>query len=127
MENAVKRGRPRKADIVRGNSVQEGLTADYTRATFIVKCENLEKLKKYAVKERLSMKDAVNGILENALEEPKKEKGVTSCTLALRLCDICKRAENAEDAILSIAYECERILKKPLGQYFKRLWYRDNG
>lgn len=36
-EEKRKRGRPKKDNLVRDNSVQEGLTEDYTRATFIVR------------------------------------------------------------------------------------------
>ena len=68
-----KTGRPRNKELVRGNSVQEGLTADYTRATFILKVATLEKLKDYAYTERLNMKDAVNDLLESALAAEEKK------------------------------------------------------
>ena len=67
-----KRGRPMKADIVRGVSIQEGLTADYTRATFIIRVDLLNRLKDYVYTERISMKDALNRILEDALNEEEK-------------------------------------------------------
>lgn len=67
-----KRGRPQSPDIVRGNSVQEGLTEEYTRATFIMKVELLEKLKNYAYTERLTMKEAANKLLGEALEREEK-------------------------------------------------------
>ena len=66
-------GRPKNDNLVRGNSVQEGLTEDYTRATFILKVETLNKLKDYAYTERLSIKDAINEILERALEAEEKK------------------------------------------------------
>ena len=61
-------GRPRNDRIVRDNPVQEGLTAEYTRATFIVEVELLEKLKDHAYTERLSLKDLINKILREYLE-----------------------------------------------------------
>lgn len=63
-----KRGRPKKDTIVRGNSIQEGLTEEYTRATFIMRVDLVEKLKNYAYTERMSMKEAVNKIIGEALE-----------------------------------------------------------
>jgi len=69
---AKKRGRPQKDDLVRGNSVQEGLTEEYTRATFIMRVDLVEKLKNYAYTERLSMKEAVNKIIGEALEREEK-------------------------------------------------------
>lgn len=67
-----KRGRPKKDDIVRGNSVQEGLTEEYTRATFIIKVDLVEKLKDYAYTERLTLKEATNDLLNKALEKEEK-------------------------------------------------------
>lgn len=72
VKEAKRRGRPQKADIVRGNSVQEGLTEEYTRATFIMRVDLVEKLKNYAYTERLSMKEAVNKIIGEALEREEK-------------------------------------------------------
>ena len=67
-----RRGRPQKDTVVHGVSTQEGLTADYTRATFIVRLDLLEKLKNYAYTERLTMKEAINRILENFLDKEEK-------------------------------------------------------
>lgn len=69
-----KKGRPKKDDIIR-QGAQAGLTADYTRATFIVNVELLEEVKNYAYTERLSMKDAVNKLLSDSLEAWKKNGG----------------------------------------------------
>lgn len=77
-ETKAKPGRPAKADVVKGNSVQEGLTADYTRATFILKVDHVEKIKDYAYTERLSLKDALEKLLGDALaniEEQYKAEG----------------------------------------------------
>lgn len=65
-----KRGRPQKNDLVRTNGVQAGLPEDWTRATFIVRCDQLEKLKDYAYTERVTLKEA----LEMALKEFLKDK-----------------------------------------------------
>lgn len=67
-----KRGRPQKEELVRGNSVQEGLTEEYTRATFILRVDLVEKLKNYAYTERLTMKEAVNKIIDEALTREEK-------------------------------------------------------
>lgn len=75
-----KRGRPVKDNLVRGNSVQEGLTEEYTRATLILRVDLVEKLKNYAYTERLTMKEAANKLLGEALEREEKrlaKDGVT--------------------------------------------------
>lgn len=59
-----KMGRPRSNGIIRDNSVQAGLTEEYTRATFIMKVETLEALKDYAFTKRISIKDAVTDIID---------------------------------------------------------------
>lgn len=73
-EPKKKLGRPLNERIVRDNTVQEGLTADYTRATFIVEVELLEKLKDHAYTERLSLKDLINSILREYLDKNVDEK-----------------------------------------------------
>lgn len=72
IQEKPKRGRPKKDDIVRGNSVQEGLTKEFTRATFIMQVDILEKLKNYAYTERIAIKDAVNNLLDNALNKEEQ-------------------------------------------------------
>ena len=67
-------GRPLNERIVRDNPVQEGLTPEYTRATFIVEVELLEKLKDHAYTERLSLKDLINKILKEYLETVDEKK-----------------------------------------------------
>jgi len=68
-------GRPLNERIVRDNPVQEGLTPEYTRATFIVEVELLDKLKDHAYTERVSLKDLINVILreycDNKIDESK--------------------------------------------------------
>lgn len=64
----AKMGRPRNERLVRDNPVQEGLTPDYTRATFIVKVETLNALKDYAYTERRLIKDVINDILDDFVE-----------------------------------------------------------
>lgn len=73
------RGRPRNDDLVRGSSVQEGLTADYTRATYLMKVDLVEGVKNYAYTERIDIKTAINKLISIALaqeEKRLKKKGV---------------------------------------------------
>lgn len=69
------RGRPKKDTIIR-KGVQAGLTENYTRATFILSVETLEDVKNYAYTERLSMKDAVEKLLKQSIDD-YTEKGGT--------------------------------------------------
>lgn len=63
-----RKGRPVSPDLIKeGKSTQIGLTEDWTRATFIMRVETLEKLKDYAYTERLKMKDALDFILSEFL------------------------------------------------------------
>lgn len=71
-ETPVKMGRPRKKDLVRDNSVQAGLTDDYTRATFILKVDTLNDIKNYAYTERLAIKDAIENIVNDFMTRYKK-------------------------------------------------------
>ena len=64
-----KRGRPPKKDIIRGKGVQAGLTEEWTRATFILRCDQLEKLKDYAYTERITLKEAVEAALDQFLAD----------------------------------------------------------
>ena len=66
------RGRPKKDDVVRGVSAQEGLTEAYARATFIVRVDLTEKLKNLAYTERLTVKDVLNRILEEGIAQEEK-------------------------------------------------------
>lgn len=73
-EQPVKRGRgrPKKDDIVRGVSAQEGLTEAYARATFIMRVDLVEKLKDIAYTERLTVKDVINRIVAEGIEQEEK-------------------------------------------------------
>lgn len=62
-EEPKRRGRPRNNELLRDNSTQDGLTQDYTRATFILKVETLNALKDYAYTNRITIKDAVEEII----------------------------------------------------------------
>lgn len=64
-----KTGRPRSNDIVRNNSVQAGLTEEYTRATFIMKVETLDALKDYAFTKRISIKEAITDIIDGFIKD----------------------------------------------------------
>lgn len=68
-EEGKKRGRPKNEELVRDNPAQEGLTADWARATFIVRTEVLDKLKDYAYTERLTLKEAVDTALTSFLSD----------------------------------------------------------
>lgn len=65
----VKKGRPRKNDLVRDNAAQAGLTDEFTRATFILKVEALDALKDYAYTNRITIKDALDEILTKFFDE----------------------------------------------------------
>lgn len=73
-EGAKKRGRPKKEDLVRDNAAQDGLPADWTRATFIVKTDKLEILKDYAYTERITLKEALDQALDRFFEDVDTEK-----------------------------------------------------
>ena len=78
-EKPRRQGRPRKDNIVRGNSLQEGLTEDYTRATLIVRVETLERAKDYAYTQRISIKEAISDLLDIGLKHEEtrlNKKGV---------------------------------------------------
>lgn len=62
------RGKPRKSDLIRGGA-QDGLTEEWTRASFIMRVETLEKLKDYAYTNRIRYKDALNQILTEFLDK----------------------------------------------------------
>jgi len=52
-------------------SLKKGLTDGYTRHTFILKDEFIEKIKDYAYWERLEIKDVINNILEDYFKNKK--------------------------------------------------------
>jgi hypothetical protein len=62
-------GRPKSKDLVRDNSAQRGLQKDYTRQTFIVRVDLLNKLKDYAYTERKNIKDILNDMIEGYLKD----------------------------------------------------------
>ena len=62
-----KRGKPRNNDLIRGGT-QDGLTADWTRASFIIRVETLERLKDMAYTDRIKIKDALDLILNEYLD-----------------------------------------------------------
>lgn len=61
------RGKPRSNDLVRGGK-QDGLTEEWTRASFIMRVETLERLKDYAYTNRIRYKDALDAILTEFLD-----------------------------------------------------------
>lgn len=73
-----KRGRPRREELIRDISAQEGLTEDYTRFTVICNTTNLKDLRDYAYTKRIPIKQAFDEIIEKFFQEyrsnPKNEK-----------------------------------------------------
>lgn len=69
------KGRPRKADLVRDNSVQDGLTEEYTRATFILRVETLNDLKDYAYTHRITIKEALETVIAKYMDDYKAGGG----------------------------------------------------
>lgn len=73
--NQREQKKPKKEDKVKRikreltKSSQEGLPENWTRATFIVREDILDKLKDYAYTERQQIKDIVNDILEGFLRD----------------------------------------------------------
>lgn len=61
-------GRPRTIYREYEKTSQEGLREGYTRATFIVREDLLEKLKDYAYTERETLKDVVNKMIAEFLD-----------------------------------------------------------
>ena len=64
-----KPGRPRQDDLVRDNSSQEGLPADYTRFSVICKTENVKNLKDYAYTKRITLKESFDEIIEKFFQD----------------------------------------------------------
>lgn len=62
-----RRGKPRNDALVRGG-VQDGLPAEWTRASFIMRVETLERLKDMAYTDRIKIKDALDQILTEYLD-----------------------------------------------------------
>ena len=63
------RGRPKNQNLIRDNPAQKGLTADWTRASFIVRTESLERIKDYAYTERITVKEALDRALKEFLSD----------------------------------------------------------
>lgn len=81
-ELTARKSRRRNPDLIRnedgGNASQEGLTADYTRFSVICKVENVKRLKDYAYTKRISIKQAMDEVIEKFFDDynsnPKNEK-----------------------------------------------------
>lgn len=68
-------GRPQLEDVVQPkekNSKQQGLKRTHTRNTFIISLETLTRFNNYAFTERLSTKDALDLLLNMALDKEEK-------------------------------------------------------
>lgn len=77
MEGKKKVGRPRTIKRDYEKSSQEGLQENWTRATFIVREDLLQKLKDWAQHEQKSIKDVVKEMMTEYLEnkEIPNERG----------------------------------------------------
>ncbi len=73
IEDKPKRGRPREIKRTITKSSQNGLHEGWTRATFIIKEDTLEKLKKRAYVDRLKLKDVISDALEHYLNNKDTE------------------------------------------------------
>ena len=66
-------GRGRRSDLIRnedgGNSAQEGLPAEYTRFSVICKVSNVKDIRDYAYTKRISVKTAMDEILESFFQK----------------------------------------------------------
>lgn len=70
LDETKKIGRPKREDLIR-DGVQKGLSAEWTRASFIIRVDLLQKLKDYAYTKRIAIKDALNEALELMLRDKK--------------------------------------------------------
>ena len=70
-----KRGRPRTNFRETEKSSQEGCLEKETRATFIVKEEDLEKIKAVAYWERQSIKDVIGAAIKGYVEKYEQKNG----------------------------------------------------
>ena len=81
-ESTTRKSRRRNPDLIRnedgGNASQEGLTADYTRFSVICKVKNVKMLKDYAYTKRITVKQAMDEVIEKFFDDynsnPKNEK-----------------------------------------------------
>ena len=76
--DAAKIGRKRNENIIRDKGTQQGLTEDWTRATFIIEVEKLELIKDYAYTERLKLKEVMQMAFDQFIEQnikPMQENG----------------------------------------------------
>lgn len=63
-----RRGRPKKKDLVRENGAQQGLPPSEIRKTYIMDIKIVEQIEEYADQTGQTIKDTINGLLEEALE-----------------------------------------------------------
>ena len=72
-EKKRKKGPARKADVVRnedgGNSAQEGLNPANTRFSCICKVDNVKRVKDYAYTNRITIKQAMDEIIESFFDK----------------------------------------------------------
>jgi len=68
MDTPKKRGRPKTSTRIITKGSQKGVQEGYTRATFIVREDILEKVKALAYWDRILIKDVIEEALENHLK-----------------------------------------------------------
>lgn len=69
-------GRVSDKESIKKVSLGSERTKKFTRATFVVDVKLLEDLKNYAYTKRISIKDLVNQIFENSINDFKNNGGV---------------------------------------------------
>lgn len=70
-----KKGRPKTVTKTITKTSQNGTKNGETRATFIVKEEQLDKLKALAYWERIQIKEVIHNVIEKYIEDYERENG----------------------------------------------------
>lgn len=75
VKKVQKKGRPKTVTKTITKTSQNGTKNGETRATFIVKEEQLDKLKALAYWERIQIKEVIHNVIEKYLEDYERENG----------------------------------------------------
>ena len=68
-----KMGRPKNQELVRGSSSQYGLTPEYSRASYIMKVDDIQFIKDLAYTERIRVQDALAKVVSIGRKQIEKE------------------------------------------------------
>lgn len=68
-KNKDRRGRPKKNNLVRTKGAQQGLPKNEIRKTYIMDVSLVERIENLADKHDMTIKDTMNSLLEEALED----------------------------------------------------------